>query len=64
MGKPEEIDLLLDICSNMGGTTICALADGAVNPLRSSITKFRDEWERHIREGACPFGGSLCEVTW
>jgi NADH-quinone oxidoreductase subunit F len=62
--KKEEIDLLLDICGEMGGgRTICALADGAVNPVRSSIEKFRDEYEAHVETG-CPQKGRLCEVTW
>jgi len=62
--KEEEIDLLLDLCSEMGGgRTICALADGAINPIRSSIEKFRDEYEAHVESG-CPQKGQLCEVAW
>jgi len=62
--KREEIDLLLDVCSEMGGgRTICALADGAINPIRSSIEKFRGEYEAHAEKG-CPQGGQLCEVGW
>ncbi len=62
--KKEEIDLLLDICDEMGGgRTICALADGALNPIRSSIIKFRNEYEAHVENG-CPYGGKLCEVEW
>ncbi len=52
-GRSEDIDHLLDICSYMGGTTICALADGAAMPLGSYLTKFRDEFEFHIRERRC-----------
>ena len=33
----------------------CALADGAVSPIDSSIKFFRDEYEEHIRLGWCPF---------
>ena len=62
--KKEDIDLLEDICSQMGGgRTICALADGAINPILSSIHKFRDEYEAHVEKG-CPYGGKLCEVPW
>ena len=52
-GRAEDVKNLLDICSFMGGTTICALADGAAMPLRSYPEKFRDEFEFHIREGKC-----------
>jgi NADH-quinone oxidoreductase subunit F len=63
-GSPEDVDLLLDLCSNMGGTTICALADGAVNPIRSSIQKFREDYDRLIRGEDGPVPGRLCEVVW
>ena len=47
----EEIDILLDICDELGGgRTICALADGAINPIRSAVEKFRAEFERRIAE--------------
>ena len=62
--KSKEIDLLLDICNEMGGgRTICALADGAIAPIKSSITKWRDEYEAHVETG-CPQRGELCEVGW
>lgn len=47
-GSIKDLDYLLDICSFMGGTTICALADGAAMPLRSYPTKFRKEFEDFI----------------
>jgi NADH-quinone oxidoreductase subunit F len=62
--KKEEVDLLLDLCSEMGGgRTICALADGAINPIRSAVEKFRAEFDAHVETG-CPQRGELCEVTW
>jgi NADH-quinone oxidoreductase subunit F len=62
--KAEEIDVLLDIAGEMGeGRTICALADGAANPIRSSIMKWRGEYEAHVEAG-CPQKGELCEVAW
>ena len=32
----------------------CALADGAVSPINSSLKFFRDEYEEHVRLGRCP----------
>ena len=52
-GRPQDVANLLDICSFMGGTTICALADGAAMPLRSYPEKFRDEFDYHIKNGTC-----------
>lgn len=52
-GRPGDIENLLDICSFMGGTTICALADGAAMPLRSYPTKFRADFDLHIKHGKC-----------
>ena len=50
-GREKDIENLLDICSFMGGTTICALADGAAMPLRSYPMKFREEFEYFIKNG-------------
>ena len=63
-GRMEDIDLLTDLCGHMGGTTICALADGAVNPIRSSIQKFRADYEALINGDPGPVPGELCEVNW
>lgn len=54
-GRMEYIDTILDACSQMRGTTICALADGCAMPVESIVTKFRDEFEEHIRFGGNPF---------
>lgn len=52
-GKMEDIDLLLDICDNIEGNTICPLGDAAVPAVRSSIKFFRDEYEYHIKNKKC-----------
>lgn len=54
-GSTEHIDIILDACSQMRGTTICALADGCAMPVDSIVKKFRGEFEDHIRLGKCPF---------
>jgi NADH-quinone oxidoreductase subunit F len=35
--------------------TYCALAPGAMEPLRSALAYFRDDFEQHIREKRCPW---------
>ena len=55
-GKPEDLDLLAELCLRLGpGNTFCALAPGAMEPLQSALRLFREDFERHIREGRCPW---------
>jgi NADH-quinone oxidoreductase subunit F len=44
-GNKSDLDLLLKIVDQMEGKTICPLADADVMPIRSFVTKFRDEFE-------------------
>src|SRR3989449_8709651 len=53
-GRMEDIDLMKDVGQNMLFKSFCALADGAVSPIDSSIKYFRDEYEEHVRLGRCP----------
>ncbi|MGH2573859.1 MAG: NADH-quinone oxidoreductase subunit NuoF [Actinomycetota bacterium] len=53
-GRVEDIDLMKDVAGNMLFKSFCALADGAVSPIASSIKYFRDEYEEHVRLGRCP----------
>ncbi len=57
-GKQGDIENLADICNFMGGTTICALADGAAMPLRSYPAKFREEFDYFIKHGKSMIPGS------
>lgn len=56
-GKGTESDLekLLDLCDNIAGRSFCALADGAVSPIISSLKYFRSEYILHQTNGGCPF---------
>ena len=54
-GRMEDIDLIKDVGQNMLFKSFCALADGAVSPLDSSIKYFREEYEEHVRLRGCPF---------
>jgi NADH-quinone oxidoreductase subunit F len=55
-GRMEDLDLLLDICDSIAGKSFCPLGDAAVGPVRSSIERFRPEYEFHIREKRCMAG--------
>jgi NADH-quinone oxidoreductase subunit F len=43
-GKPEDVDLLVNISNNMMGNTICAFADGTAMPMLGMVQKFREEF--------------------
>lgn len=49
-GEMKDLDLLLNICDNMEGRTICALADGTAWPIRNTINRFREDFEKRIKK--------------
>jgi NADH-quinone oxidoreductase subunit F len=54
-GTSADLDKLLDIVDNIAGRSFCALADGAASPIVSSMKYFREEYQRHLDIGGCPF---------
>ena len=56
-GQAGDVDKLLQMANNIGGQTICPLGDAAAMPVQSFLKKFRPEFERHLAERRCPFGG-------
>ncbi|SMO34426.1 NADH-quinone oxidoreductase subunit NuoF [Gracilimonas mengyeensis] len=49
-GEIRDLDLLLDVTTQMEGRTICALADAAAWPVRHTINRFRDEFEARCKK--------------
>jgi NADH-quinone oxidoreductase subunit F len=49
VGKPEQLDLLIDICDNMEFKCFCPLGDAAVAPVVSSIKYFREDYEELLQ---------------
>ena len=54
-GRQEDMDLLLDISNGIDGRSFCPLGDAAAWALRSNVKLFREEFERHVVDGRCPF---------
>ena len=55
-GQPEDLDILQDHTRHLWlGRTFCALAPGAMEPLKSALIHFREDFERHINEQRCPW---------
>ncbi len=52
-GRPEDLDLLLDVQNRISGHTICALGDAAAMPVASFLKHYRDEFEYHIEHKKC-----------
>lgn len=43
-GSPKDLDIVLDICDNMKGKTVCVFSDAMAGPVESFTKKFRDEF--------------------
>jgi NADH-quinone oxidoreductase subunit F len=56
-GTQADLDLVVEVCDRIEGKSLCALGDFAVWCVGSYVEKFRDEFQRHLDEGGCPFGG-------
>ena len=47
-GKPEDIDLLIEISEGIKTGSLCGLGQTAPNPVLTTLNYFRDEYEAHI----------------
>jgi NADH-quinone oxidoreductase subunit F len=57
-GTQADLDLVTSVCDRIEGKSLCALGDFAVWCVGSYVEKFRDEFQRHVDEGRCPYGGT------
>jgi NADH-quinone oxidoreductase subunit F len=57
-GTDEDLATLVDLSDNILGRSFCALGDGAVSPVTSSIKYFRDEYLTHVQDHGCPYPGA------
>ncbi len=53
-GRPEDIDQLIKLCDTIGKASLCGLGQTAPNPVLTTLTYFRDEYEAHIYTKRCP----------
>ena len=58
LGCAADVDLLLDIAQSIQGTTICPLGDAAGMPVQAMVTKFRHEFDEHVKAGGCSHSGN------
>ena len=52
-GRPEDIDLLLELGESIKAGSLCGLGQTAPNPVQTTIRYFRDEYEEHIKKHHC-----------
>jgi NADH-quinone oxidoreductase subunit F len=53
-GRTEDLPVVRDLGKNLLFRAFCALADGTAAVINSSLQHFADEYEAHVRLGACP----------
>jgi NADH-quinone oxidoreductase subunit F len=54
-GVPGDLELLLSLSGEISGKVLCALGDFATSPVVATVKQYREEYEAHIDNGACPF---------
>jgi NADH-quinone oxidoreductase subunit F len=52
-GEPGDADLLVEICDNIMGNTICPLGDAAAMAIGPAVKKYRDEFDYHLANKKC-----------
>ncbi len=52
-GEPQDLDRLEELVKLVPQGSLCGLGKSAPNPVASTLTHFRDEYEAHL-EGRCP----------
>jgi NADH:ubiquinone oxidoreductase subunit F (NADH-binding) len=52
-GSERDLDTLWNVCDSIAGKTLCPFGDAAIAPPQSTLKKFRDEYEYHVREKRC-----------
>ena len=57
-GSEADLDLLLDVCGGIQSTSFCGLGEASVNPIISTIAKFRGEYMAYIK-GERQAGGDM-----
>ena len=55
-GEPEDLDTIEELCHHIKQSALCGLGQTAPNPVLSTLTHFREEFEAHIYEKRCPAG--------
>ena len=52
-GRNGDLELILNVSSNIMGNTICPFGDAAAMPAAAFIKKYREEFDEHIAQKRC-----------
>jgi NADH-quinone oxidoreductase subunit F len=52
-GTEKDLETLWNVTDSIGGKTVCPFGDAAIAPSQSTLAKFREEYEYHVREKRC-----------
>ncbi len=52
-GALQDLETLWGVTDSIGGKTLCPFGDAAIAPPQSTLQKFREEYEYHVREKQC-----------
>ena len=63
-GKPEDIDLLLELGEAIKLGSLCALGGTCPNPVLTTLRYFEDEYLAHIGDKKCPAGVCKALITY
>jgi len=55
-GTLEDLDKLEELCRYIKDNSLCGLGQTAPNPVLSTLSRFRNEYEAHVVEKRCPAG--------
>ncbi|MEW6522692.1 MAG: NADH-quinone oxidoreductase subunit NuoF [Bacillota bacterium] len=61
-GQEGDIELLVELGTQIKNSALCGLGQTAPNPVLSTIRYFRDEYVAHIRDKRCP--ASVCATLF
>ncbi len=51
-GRPDDVQTMLDVCSQIDGRSFCGLGDAAAWPVVGAIKVFPEEFEYYVANGA------------
>jgi len=61
-GRPEDAQLMLDICDNIEGKSFCPLGDAAAWPIQSAIKQFPEDFKKWLVDKAATRNGIEANV--
>jgi NADH-quinone oxidoreductase subunit F len=59
-GRDSDLDALRTLATTVKESSLCGLGQTSPNPVLSTLTYFRDEYEAHIKEKKCP--AAVCDA--